>query len=124
MGRTFKIPVSLERQMDMEIVSQGFGLKGKSKWISEAIDEFLTLPDEQFILDCIDYGQYFERLDKSISFTPTDEAERLLSEWVVKARMKMPMLEGVKSKIIRTAIIQRLLGSAKTFQKVHSSHFG
>lgn len=115
--KSFKIPASLEIEMNKKIVSQGYGLRGKSKWICDVLCQFLKCSDEQFVLDCIEYAEELERLDKSITFRPTAEVDELLNRWVVKSRLSMPTLEGVKSKIIRTAIFHGLLESTQSIER-------
>ena len=110
--KSFKIPASMELEMNKKIVSDGYGLRGKSKWISDVLCKFLMCGDDAFVLDCIGYSEELERLDKTVSVRLSPMAESSLNEWVVKSRMQMPTLEGVKSKIIRTAIIHGLLGSS------------
>ena len=115
---SFKIPASLELEMNKKIVSEGYGLRGKSKWISDVLCKFLSCEDEGFVLDCIGYADELERLDKMVSVRLTPEAEVFLNRWVIKSRLQMPTLEGVKSKIIRTAIIHGLLGSTDSISKI------
>jgi hypothetical protein len=103
--------------MNKKLVSQGYGLRGKSKWICDALTQFLTFSDRDFIIDCIELSEELVNLDKSISFRPTDRVDQLLDEWVVIVRMKTPNIEGLKSKIIRTSIIHSLLGSIESIKK-------
>ena len=106
--KSFKLPVDLELKMNQKLVSDGYGLRGKSKWICDAIAHFLS-KEASFCIECIDYAGEIEKLDKGISFRPTEEVNRLLDEWVIKVRKQIPEIEGVKSKIIRAAILQGLL---------------
>ncbi len=53
--RTFKIPLEIDIKINKKLVSDGYGLRGKSKWICDAITNFL-LEDEGFCLDCIQYA--------------------------------------------------------------------
>lgn len=108
--RSFKIPKDLEIKMNKKIVTDGYGMRGKSRWICDAITLFLS-SDESFCLDCIEYADELEQLNKSVSFRPTLTADSMLKEWVVKARKKFPTLEGVKSKIIRASILQGILSN-------------
>lgn len=119
--RSFKIPADFELKMNQTLVSDGYGLRGKSKWICDAIVSLLTFSDQEFIMDCIEYADEFENLDKNMSFRPTEEVDHLLNDWVIKARIKMPALEGVKSKIIRACIIQAILGSVKSLKKIENN---
>lgn len=118
--KSFKIPLELEKEMNQKLVAQGYGLRGKSKWICDSICKFLTFPDKDFILDCIELSEELENLTKSISFRPTEKVDALLDEWIIRVRTKMPLIEGLKSKIIRTAIIHNLLGSLESIKKLES----
>jgi len=106
--RSFKIPVEIEKKMNKKLVADGYGLRGKSKWICDAITHFLT-QEREFCIECIEYADDLVKLDKSVSFRPTEEVDELLNEWVLITRKRMPILEGVKSKIIRASIFQGLL---------------
>lgn len=106
--RSFKIPANIEIKMNKKLVADGYGLRGKSRWICDSIKHFLS-KDEEFCVDCIQYTEELENLNKTISFRPTQEVDDLLDEWVVKTRKKIPAIEGVKSKIIRASILQGLL---------------
>ena len=118
--KSFKIPASLELEMNKKVIADGYGMKGKSRWISDMLIKFLNCQDESFILECIGYSEELERLEKTVSFRLSALAEESLSRWVVKARVNMPMLEGVKSKIIRTSIIHGLLGSTDSIARINT----
>ncbi len=77
--KSFKIPASLEMEMNKKLVSDGYGLRGKSKWICDSICKFLTCPDKDFVLDCIELSEEMKNLDKSISFRPTEMVDALLA---------------------------------------------
>jgi len=106
--RSFKIPSTIETKMNKKLVADGYGLRGKSKWISDAIKHFLSR-ELEFCIECVEYADDLEKLDKTVSFRPSEEVDALLFEWVVIVRKHMPALEGVKSKIIRASIFQGLL---------------
>jgi hypothetical protein len=116
--KSVKLPIKLSDQLDSKLVECGYGPRKKSKWIGEAIKEFLKFPDEEFILEAIEYSDEMENLEKGLCFTYDDEVGRLLSKWVVAIRRKHPLFEGVQSKIIRTAILQKILGSIDTISKL------
>ena len=120
--KSFKIPASLEKEMNQKLVAENYGLRGKSKWICDAIYKFLTFSDKEFVLDCIELSDGVENLTKSISFRPTKQIDDLLDDWIIRVRTKMPLIEGLKSKIIRTAIIHNLLGSLESISKLNSFH--
>ena len=66
--KSFKIPASLELEMNKKVIADGYGMKGKSRWISDMLIKFLNCQDESFILECIGYSEELERLEKTVSF--------------------------------------------------------
>ena|SRR3990167_10092713 len=119
--KSFKIPSSLEMEMNKKLVADGYGLRGRSKWICDAICKFLMCRDKDFVLECIELSEELGNLNKSISFRPSQIVDDLLDQWIVNVRMKMPTIEGLKSKMIRTAIIHNLLGSMTSIEKLSSN---
>ena len=107
--RSFKLPSEIEDKMNKKLVADGYGLRGKSRWICDAIQHFLQSNDQEFCIDCILYADDLEKLDKSVSFRPSEKVDALLNDWVLISRKHMPTLEGVRSKIIRASIFQGLL---------------
>ena len=106
--RTFKLPNRIEQKMNEKLVLAGYGLRGKSKWIIDALTLFMSQPVE-FCIDAIEIAEELGELNKSISFRPTEELESKLNDWVIKIRKEKPMIEGLKSKFIRAAICQGIL---------------
>lgn len=105
---TVRLPQGVRDEMLQRIVSDGYGFRGKSKWITEAIESLLSISDFQ---------EYVAIADEMTSLT---EAEVLIMPVTVKnkldqailvVRKQYPILEGVQSCIIRSSIIQRLLRS-------------
>lgn len=86
---------------------RNYDLKSKSKWISEAIEAFFELRNFIELVMINDQMHGFEKLD-SISIERSLKTRLDLS--VIDVRKTYPALEGVQSKIVRAAIIQRLLG--------------
>lgn len=115
---SFKIPHSLEIEMNKKLVADGYGLREKSKWICDVLCHFLTWRDKEFILECVELSDELEKLDKTISFRPTEQSAVLLNEWIIRMRLRVPTLEGLRGKIIRTAIIHAILGSLTSIEKI------
>lgn len=84
----------------------GYDLKGKSKWISEAVLQLFSFDNYHELVMINNQMAGFEKLD-SIS---VDRNFKLnLDNAVIEIRKQFPSIEGVQSKILRTAILQRLL---------------
>lgn len=94
-----------EIKTDMNL--RHYDLKSKSKWIAEAIESFFELKNFIELVMINDQMHGFEKLD-SVSIERSLKMQVDFS--VIAVRKQYPALEGVQSKIVRAAIIQRLLG--------------
>lgn len=102
---TLTVPRKLKTDIDRRVIDEGYGLRGKSKWISEAIEDLISLPD---YTDYVEIEE-FSRLEDKIAFYLEPHLEKELQTAVAVVRKKHLTLEGVRSKIMRTAIIQKLV---------------
>lgn len=89
-----------------DMVKKGYDLKGKSKWICEAIQELFHMANYKELVMLSDQLQGFEKLD----YISIDKSfKELINNAVIDIRGDYPSLERVQSKILRTAILQRLI---------------
>lgn len=105
---TFVAPSQFQKEPQQQIASDNYGLRGKSKWVSEAIHNFLKT---KHYCDMVNLGDELHGFEKNESITLDQSTKILLDEAVLAIRTKYPLLEGVQSRIIRTSILQRLLQS-------------
>lgn len=105
---SFVVPESLQQELRENMVREGYGLRGKSRWVSEAIVDLLAMP--QFI-DYVSYNDELKGFEKVETVVIDKSIKKSLDLAVVDIRKCHPTIEGVQSRIIRTAIIQRLLRS-------------
>lgn len=103
---SFVIPQNLQQDLKEKMVRDGYDLKGKSRWVSEAVDELLTLKSYADLVKINDEMSGFEKME---SIVIARELKRKLDDAIVQIRTKYPTIEGVQSRILRTAIVQRLL---------------
>lgn len=103
-----KISEDLEERLLIAVVKAGYGMKGKSRWITEAIEEFFKLPTED-MLDYVDIASEGGSLRKVASFRLRKDLSHLIDDGVITVRKKFPSMEGVKSNIVRASIMQKLL---------------
>lgn len=103
---SYCLPEAILVDVKAAMVQQGYDLKGKSKWVSEAVYQLLALPNYSELVMINDQMDCLEKLD-SISIAA--ELKEKLDEAVLNIRTRFPIIEGVQSKILRTAIVQRLL---------------
>jgi len=103
---TFVLPESLQNEMREKIIKDGYGLRGKSKWVNEAIELLLNTKD---YIKLVEYNDELRNFKKVETIVLDSGLEEKLNTALVSIRKAHPTLEGVKSKILRTAILQRLL---------------
>jgi hypothetical protein len=84
----------------------GYSLKAKSLWVSEAVERLLSQASYVDLVKVNDVMQGFETLE---SILVEKKLKTQLDESVISIRRKYPEIDGVQSRIMRTAILQRLL---------------
>lgn len=95
------VQIMLER-----VVADGYGLKGKSRWVTDAVERFLKMPS---YWDLVDIASTQEDLDKAVTcIIPVTVSEKL-EKALIEVRQHFPSMEGVKSNILRASITQRVL---------------
>jgi len=103
---SIKLQKKLHRRLQQQIISDGYGMRGKSRWIIESIESFLTLADFPTL---VEIAEDMDQLNEIVSIRMPEELMLQIEKAVVKVRKQFPTIEGVKSNLIRASIIQRLL---------------
>lgn len=106
MTTTTKLPHSAHQAMLEKIIRDGYGMRGKSKWISEAVERFLQIPNYP---ELVDIANDMEEMNEIISLRTSEELTLQLDKAIIEIRKQYPAMEGVKSSIIRAGVIQRLI---------------
>ena len=106
---SIKLQKLLHFKMQQRVISDGYGMRGKSKWIVEAIESFLQLSDFPTLTDIADD---MDHLSEVISIRLTDDLMNKLDQAIIEVRRHYPAMEGVKSNLIRASIMQRLIREA------------
>ena len=105
---TFVVPESLQKEMRQQMISDEYGLRGKSKWISESILMFLDLKN---YIDLVQLSEEMKGFAKTETISVDKAIKNALEKAILEVRRAHPTSEGVQSSIIRTSIVQRLLRS-------------
>ncbi len=105
---TFVLPDILQREYREQLIKDGYDMRGKSRWVSEGVEFLLALQTYPELVYLSDEMKGFEKME---SIVITKEIKKLVDTAVIEIRKKYPALEGVQSRIVRTAILQRLLRS-------------
>jgi hypothetical protein len=105
---TVRFPKRLKAEMLNALVKSGYGLRGKSKWLGEAIQLFLKQPNfVEFAEQGIDINQ--AELTEVEAFYLDTETIQHVKNASIDIRVKYPLFEGVQSALIRAAVIYRLM---------------
>ena len=103
---SFKMPVSLNQKLNEKVVADGYGMRGKSRWVKEAILQLFEIQDYQVL---VSLSEEVQQLSSPATIRIPRSLMLSIENAIISVRKKDPALEGVKSKIIRTAIIQRMI---------------
>ncbi|NQY42003.1 MAG: hypothetical protein HRT87_01490 [Legionellales bacterium] len=103
---TVRLPKGVRQEMLKRIIQEGYGLRGKSKWIAEAIDSLLVLPN---FVDYVLIADQMSFLTEPEVIQLPDNLRYRLDVASIDVRKENPLLEGVQSCIIRSSIMQRIL---------------
>lgn len=104
-----KLQKSLHQTVQQRIIRDGYGMRGKSTWMAEAIESFLQLADFPTLTDIA--GE-MDQLTDTISIRLPAELVMKIDRAVIEVRRIYPGMEGVKSNLIRASIMQRLIRNA------------
>lgn len=119
MKKTLMTSVKLQKKLHLtlqkRIVADGYGMHGKSKWIIESIESLLDLDDFPSLVEIADV---MENLDEVVSIRVPESLMTRMEDAVMTVRKQFPLIEGVKSNLIRASIMQRLLREATSVTEV------
>ena len=101
-----KIPSLLNDKINERVILDKYGMKGKSKWIKEAIEKFLALEDYG---DLVNLSEEIGEQNKTITVRIPRKLMLDIEKGIIETRKLYPALEGGKSKIARASMYQRLI---------------
>ena len=104
---TFVLPEALQQDLKEQMIKDGYDLKGKSKWVAEAIERLFQMSNFTHLVKLNDEMSGFEKMESVVVDTAL---KAKIFNATLSVRQDYPVLEGVQSRILRTAIVQRLLG--------------
>lgn len=105
---TVRFSQQLKQAMEKQIIESGYGMHGKSKWVSDAITALATL---SHLHELIEDGENINQgvLAAVEAFYLPQAVFKILRELMMHVRKHHPLLEGVQSAIIRTSVINKLI---------------
>jgi len=105
---TCVVPEKLQQDMRKQIITDGYSMREKSRWVTEAITQLLAMENFK---DLVQYGDEMHHFQKMETFVIPSELKGQLDKAAIDIRRHYPLLEGVQSRVIRTSILQRLIRS-------------
>lgn len=103
---TFVIPANLQEDLKNRLIEDGYAIREKSRWVAEAVEKLLITDSFPDLVKINDEMKGFEKLE---SVVISKELKKQVDDAVIDIRKIYPVIEGVQSRILRTAIVQRLL---------------
>tara|TARA_R110000868_G_scaffold244441_8_gene500765 strand:- start:3072 stop:3431 length:360 start_codon:yes stop_codon:yes gene_type:complete len=112
---SIKLQTKLHYKLQQRIIADGYGMRGKSKWIIESVESLLALSDYPTL---VDIAEDMNQLTDIVSIRLPEDLMSKIERAVVQVRKQYPTIEGVKSNLIRASIVQRLLREPATVTEV------
>tara|TARA_R110000868_G_scaffold266583_1_gene525864 strand:- start:73393 stop:73731 length:339 start_codon:yes stop_codon:yes gene_type:complete len=105
---SFVLPKSLKEEFFESMIRSKYTLREKSKWIAEAIEGLLQISHYP---ELVSYNDVMRGFDANETIVIDYALKLKLEKAILTIRKEFPTLDGVKSGIVRTAIMQRILRS-------------
>ena len=103
---SFKLQKNLHRQLLRRIIEDGYGMRGKSRWIVESVEALLA---QAGFPELVDIADDMDQLTEMVSIRIPEQLMKRIENAVITVRRQYPTIEGVRSNLIRASIVQRLL---------------
>jgi len=103
---TVKMLGKVKRDLPVSILQQGYNMRQKSLWVSEAIESLLAVKDWEGAL----LSELETKTEVQDVFTIPTDVIRLINKEIIRVESISPRLKANTSSIIRAAINRRLLG--------------
>jgi hypothetical protein len=100
------LPENMSKEIRQRMLKDNYSLREKSRWISEAIEDFLKLNDYHSF---VEMANLVADLTHTETIHITSDIVDKLEDAVLQVRIEHPVLEGVKSLIVRASVIRRLV---------------
>ena len=100
------LPENVSKEIRQRMLKDNYSLREKSRWISEAIEDFLKLNDYH---NFVEMANLVADLTHTETIHITSDLVDKLENAVLQVRKEHPILEGVKSLIVRASVIRRLV---------------
>lgn len=107
---TLRLPESLRARLHAKVVADRYGMRGKSRWVNEAVQRFLSDPSW---LDSLGADRLSEN-GQTDQISLEQDVYTALQQAATTIRREDPLFDNPTSAIIRSAIQWRLSGLDST----------
>ena len=101
-----RLPKRLKEELDSAVINEGYGFKGRSLWVEDAIDKLLNI---ETFYDLVILDEDLDTVSVPDGFSFTIHTRNKLDDALVLVRQHHPRMNAMLSAIIRTAIMQKLI---------------
>lgn len=101
-----RLPVKLKEELNSAVINDGYGFKGRSLWVEDAINSLLSF-ESFYDLVALDEDLNTAFIPDGFSLTTTTRDR--LDNAIIVVRQHYPKMNAVLSALIRTAIMQKLI---------------
>lgn len=109
---TVRMPGALKRQLPSQILSDGYNMREKSKWVVEAVRSLMQNKEWEGAL----LSEVIVKTDSQDVFSMPNDLMMEINREARRISMEKPSLNANQSSIIRAAINRRMLGIFKVVE--------
>ena len=111
---TIRFSANMREAMRQHMLDAGYHLHGKSQWLVDSVKDFVTLPN---YTELVEHGVSVNQgeLCHVEAFYLSNDVEQLLQKAILAVRIENPLLEGVRSAIVRASVVHRLMSEEQRF---------
>lgn len=105
---TIRFSSRLKSEMQTALIKSGYGLRGKSKWLAEAIQLFIQ---QSNFVEFAEQGMDINQAELTVveAFYLDFVTLGCVTAALIDIRKQDPLFKGVQSALIRAAVIYRLM---------------
>lgn len=116
---TYFLPERLHAEMMDLLIKEGYSIREKSRWICEAIERLFGFDN---YVELVAFSDDMASLSKKDTLTIPEDLKKTLVGNTRKVKSQHLDMEGVQSRMIRTAILQRILRSGFSSGETSVTH--
>lgn len=102
-----RIPLKFIKEVNLGVVRNGYTMKEKYKWVSDAVEEMVEF--KGYIEHLVEPVLTTSKESKAEIFSITEDANKILLEVENEVKNKFKINRGAKSAVLRAALLHKLV---------------